>query len=107
LAAAGIVALDTMVERLSEDHARARDLAERLGKTRGLVINNGGPATNMIFLSLTDSIPMSAKDVAEKMKERGVLVGVVGALQFRLVLHYEVDDAGVAQAAAAFADVLG
>ncbi len=107
LAAAGIVALETMVERLSEDHARARALAERLGKTPGLVVNNGGPSTNMIFLSLADSVSLSAKEAAEQLKARGVLVGVVGARQFRLVTHYEVDDAGVEQAAAAFGDVTG
>lgn len=107
LAAAGIAALEGMVERLSEDHARARDLAKHLGKMRELVVNNGGPATNMIFLSLADSVPLSAKEVAEKLKARGVLVGVVGARQFRLVTHYEVDDAGVEKAAAAFRDVIG
>ena len=107
LAAAGIVALETMVERLSEDHARARALAERLGKMRGLVIDMGGPATNMLFLSLAESVPMSAKEVAEKLKERGVLVGVVGARQFRLVTHYEITDAGVDQATAAFKEVVG
>jgi threonine aldolase len=106
LAAAGIVALETMVGRLSEDHARARALAERLGTVRGLVIQNGGPATNMIFLSLAEAVPMSAKEVAEKMKARGVLVGVAGARQFRLVLHYEIDDAGVEKAVAAFKEVL-
>lgn len=107
LAAAGIVALETMVERLSEDHARARALAERLGKMRGLVIDMGGPATNMLFLSLAESVPMFAKEVAEKLKERGVLVGVVGARQFRLVTHYEITDAGVDQATAAFKEVVG
>lgn len=106
LAAAGIVALETMVERLSEDHARARTLAERLGTTRGLVVDMGGPATNMLFLSLADSVSLSAKEVAEKMKARGVLVGVVGARQFRLVTHYEITDAGVEQAAAAFREIV-
>jgi threonine aldolase len=107
LAAAGIVALETMVERLREDHARARRLADGLGKMRGLVIDNGGPATNMIFLSLADSVPLSAKEAAERLKARGILVGLVGARQFRLVLHYEVDDAGVQQALAAFMEVTG
>ncbi len=106
LAAAGILALETMVDRLGEDHARARALAERLGKMRGLVVDMGGPATNMLFLSLAESVPLSAKEVAEKLKARGVLVGVVGARQFRLVTHYEITDAGVEQAAAAFAEVL-
>jgi threonine aldolase len=96
-----------MVDRLSEDHARARTLAERLGKIRGLVIDMGGPATNMLFLSLAETVPMSAKDVAGKLKERGVLVGVVGARQFRLVTHYEITDEGVEQAVAAFKEVMG
>ncbi|MBI5935883.1 MAG: low-specificity L-threonine aldolase [Chloroflexi bacterium] len=107
IAAAGIVALDTMIERLSEDHARARALAERLGKTRGLVVDMGGPATNMIFLSLADSVPLSAKEVADQMKVRGVLIGVVGARQFRLVAHYEVDDASLEKTISAFQEVVG
>jgi len=106
LAAAGIVALDGMVERLGEDHTRARTLAECLGRIQGLTIDNGGPVTNMIFISLADSIPLSAKAVVEQLKARGVLVGIVGARQFRLVLHYEVDDAGVEQAVAAFKEVI-
>ncbi len=106
LAAAGIVALETMVDRLRDDHARARSLADRLGRMPGLVMDKGGPATNMIFVSLADSVPFSAREAAEKLKAHGILVGVVGTRQFRLVLHYEVDDAGVEQAAAAFKDVI-
>ena len=105
LAAAGIVALQTMVERLSEDHARARRLAEGLGKIGGLTLN-GNPATNMVFLSLAESVPMSASEVAGKMKERGVLVGAVSERGFRLVLHCGIEDAGVEQALAAFGEVL-
>lgn len=104
LAAAGIVALETMPGRLGEDHARARALAERLEETPGLIVNP--PATNMIFLSLADFVPLSAKEAAEKMKARGVLVGIVGPRQFRLVTHYEIDDAGVDRAASVFAEVL-
>ena len=106
LAAAGIVALESMVDRLRDDHARARTLADHLGRIKGLVIDKDGPATNMIFVSLADSVPLSAREVVEQMKARGVLIGVVGARQFRLVLHYEVDDAGVEQAAAAFREVI-
>ncbi len=104
LAAAGIVALETMPGRLGEDHARARALAKRLEETPGLIVNP--PATNMIFLSLADFVPLSAKQAAEKMKARGVLVGIVGPRQFRLVTHYEIDDAGVDRAASVFAEVL-
>ena len=107
LAAAGIVALEKMAPRLGEDHARARTLAEGLSEKRGLVLDAGTPATNMVFMNLAENIPMSADEVAEKMKERGVLVGVSGARRFRLVTHCWIDDEGVDRTVAAFGDVLG
>jgi threonine aldolase len=106
LAAAGIVALETMVERLAEDHARARALADGLRKNRGLVVDAGSPATNMIFFNLADSVRLSAKEVAEALKGRGVLAGVSGERRFRLVAHCWIDDVGVNKAIAAFEDVI-
>jgi len=106
LAAAGIVALEKMVTRLGEDHTRAQRLATGLRAIRSLVLDEGSPATNMIFMNLAEDIPLSSKDVAEKMKTRGVLVGITGARRFRLVLHYWIDDAEVAQTLQAFKDVL-
>jgi threonine aldolase len=106
LAAAGIVALEKMVPRLGEDHARARTLAEGLSENRGLVLDAGTPATNMVFMNLAEDVPMSADEVAEKMKERGVLVGVSGARRFRLVTHCWINDDGVNKAVAAFGEVL-
>ena len=106
LAAAGIVALEKMASRLGEDHARARTLAEGLSENRGLVLDAGTPATNMVFMNLAKTVPMSAADVAERMKERGVLVSFSGARRFRLVTHCWIDDASVERAVAAFSDVL-
>ncbi len=106
LAAAGIVALETMVERLAEDHVRARRLAEGLADIPGLNLPLGMPATNMVFVAVEDSVPLSTREVAERLRARGVLVGVTGARQFRLVTHYWVDDAGVARAVEAFKTVL-
>lgn len=106
LAAAGIVALEKMISRLGEDHARARTLAEGLSENRCLVLDAGTPATNMIFMNLSEEVPMSAAAVAEEMKRRGVLIGISGARRFRLVTHCWIDDAGVEEAVAAFSDVL-
>jgi threonine aldolase len=106
LAAAGIVALEKMVPRLGEDHARARTLAEGLSENRGLVLDVGTPATNMVFMNLAEDVTMSATEVAERMKARGVLVGVAGARRFRLVTHFWIDDESVERAVAAFSDVL-
>jgi threonine aldolase len=107
LAAAGIVALECMVNRLSEDHDRARRLAEGLARIPGLVLDPGTPRTNMVFMNLAEETqPLSASQVARRMAERGVLVGVSGARRFRLVAHYWIDDAGVDRALRAFAEVL-
>ena len=106
LAAAGIVALEKMVPRLGQDHARARTLAEGLSENRCLVLDRGTPATNMVFMNLSEDVPVSAAEVAKAMKERGILVGVAGARRFRLVIHCWIDDDSVNQAVAAFNDVL-
>jgi threonine aldolase len=106
LAAAGIVALEKMVSRLGQDHARARTLAEGLSENRGLVLDAGTPATNMVFMNLSSDVVMSATEVAEKMKKYGVLVGVAGARRFRLVTHCWIDDEGVEKAVNAFQETL-
>lgn len=106
LAAAGIVALEKMVPRLGQDHARARALADGLCENPCLLLDPGTPATNMVFMNLSDDVPLSVEEVAEEMKSRGVLVGIAGARRFRLVTHYWIDDEGVDRAVAAFNEML-
>ncbi len=105
LAAAGIIALETMVERLAEDHERARHLAQGLSFLPWLVLDAGTPFTNMIFMTLADSFLADAKKVAEVMSKHGVRVGVVGKRRFRLVTHYWIDDSAVDQSILAFQEV--
>jgi threonine aldolase len=107
LAAGGVVALNEMVERLSQDHARAQKLAQGLSIYPQLVFDAGSPATNMLFLNLAEAAGLSAAQVAEALKVRGVLVGVTGARRFRLVMHYWVGDAEVERVVGAFGEVLG
>lgn len=106
LAAAGIVALEKVAPRLGEDHVQARKLAEGLSENRGLILDGGTPATNMIFMNLSDDVEMSTAEVTEKLKENGVLIGVAGKRRFRLVTHYWIDDESVEKAIAAFDAVL-
>ncbi len=106
LAAAGIVALDTMIERLEEDHIRAKNLAQGLATVPGLVMDPGLPETNMVFLSLNDEVPLSASEVAVRLKERGVLAGVVTNRRFRLVTHYWIEDSDIDQAIVGFQEVM-
>ena len=106
LAAAGIVALETMTDRLVEDHARAHQLAEGLSSLQAMLLDPGTPYTNMVFVSLAESFPLDAPAVAGKLAEKGVRVGVVGKRRFRLVTHYWIDDAAVKKALQAFREVI-
>ncbi len=105
LAAAGIVALETMTERLAEDHKRARLLAQGLAFLPWLVMDAGTPKTNMIFMSINEAYPFEAKQVAGELEKLGVKVGVVGKKRFRLVTHYWIEDHGVEKAIVAFQEV--
>jgi len=106
LAAAGIVALETMIGRLSEDHIRARKLANGLKQVPGLVLDPEVPATNMVFMSLKPEVKSQTSEVVEKLKRCGILAGVTGQRSLRLVLHYWIDNAGVERTIAAFGDVV-
>jgi threonine aldolase len=106
LAAAGIVALETMVDRLAEDHARAKSLASRLRALPGMILDPGCPYTNMVFVSLAEGVPLDGRAFAARLAEQGVKVSVVGGRRFRLVTHYWIDDAAIEQAGQAFEAVL-
>ena len=107
LAAAGLVALERMVSRLGEDHARANKLAEGLRLVPGLQLDAGTPVTNMVFLSLRPQVHCTTDELIEKLKEQGVLIGATGERQYRLVTHYWIKDAGVEEAIEAFRRVVG
>lgn len=107
IAAAGVVALESMVERLGEDHQRARQLADGLEKIPGISPDPGGPYSNMIYVSLSiNGQPVDADLVARELEKRGVLVGKVGKSRFRLVTHYWIDDQAIERTLEAFARVL-
>jgi threonine aldolase len=106
VAAAGIVSLEMMIERLDEDHARARRLAESLRQVRGIVMDKGSPHTNMVYFDLTKDAPLNAEQISVRLKERGILVVPETYTRFRLVTHVWIDDAAVERTAQAFAEVL-
>lgn len=106
LAAAGLVALDQMVDRLAEDHVRAARLADGLRAIPGIELQPEKPATNMVFVNLAEQVPLTGAQVAARLKELGILVQVTGARRFRLVAHYWVDDVGVERVIAGFRSVL-
>ena len=69
IAAAGIVALENLVDRLAEDHKRARILAERLRDVPGLILELEKPPTNMVYVQFAKDSPLSAPEVAQTCSE--------------------------------------
>jgi len=103
LAAAGIISLEKMTKRLAEDHARARKLADGLRQVEGLDVDAGSPYTNMVYLNLSESVPVNAQQIIQRMRDDGVLVDSESARRFRLVTHFWIDDAAVEKTVSAFA----
>ena len=95
LAAACSYALDHHLERLADDHARARTLADRLGVDPATV------HTNMVVLDDVDAPALAAAAKAE-----GVLVSQVSPRRVRVLTHLDVDDAAVDRAAAVLGALL-
>lgn len=106
LAAAGIIAIERMVDRLVEDHRRARELAARIDAIGGIKVEKNPPPTNMVYLALKDSLPYDAVELQVALGEQGILIGDAGKRRIRLVVHYWVDDRAIARAIRAFEEVL-
>jgi threonine aldolase len=94
LAAAALYALDQHIERLAEDHALARQLADGLARTPGVRVI--APHTNIVFAEIEGG---RGGALLEHLKQRGVLA--TGLIGLRFVTHLDVDAAGVDRAVAA------
>jgi threonine aldolase len=97
LAAAGSYALDHHVDRMADDHALARRLAQGLQGINGLRVE--APDTNIVFVELDDDFKTRASDLIPYLQQRGVLT--TGLYRVRFVTHIDVDAAGVDKAIAA------
>lgn len=96
IAAAGIVALETMVERLSEDHANARRLAQGLAGIEGIKLAQDNVPTNIVMFEISPEI--SAREFMEDLEEAGVKVGWRNGRPFRAVTHCMVSSADIDEA---------
>ena len=104
ISAAGcIYALDHNVDRLAEDHENARTLARAVMQLPGLRVEM--PETNLVYLDVSGT-GLDADAVAGRLRERGVLVSVMGRHRVRACTHLDVDRAGVERAAAAIREVV-
>jgi threonine aldolase len=103
LAAAGIVALEQMVDRLAEDHALARRLAEGLARLPGIAIDPGTVQTNIVIFRVDRAGGVGelvAGGLARKVK-----VHQIGPHAIRCVTHKDVDAEDVDRALDAFREI--
>lgn len=101
LAAPALLALETMIPRLAEDHANARLVGEALGRCRGARV--APVQTNIVVATLEGR---GAPDVAAALKARGVLAGAMDTATLRLVTHHDVSRPDCERAAEVLAQVL-
>ena len=100
IAAAGLYALEHHVDRLADDHANARRLADGLAQIDGITIDPATVETNIVVFGVTDAAGFCAALEAE-----GVRMGTLGADRARAVTHLDVDADDIEQALAAAARV--
>lgn len=96
VAAAGLYALDHHVDRLAEDHANARLIAERIVQSHQSAVDLEAVETNIVYV---DTGATSAQYVVDESRRHGVLVGAMGERLIRLVTHLDVDRSSIDHAA--------
>ena len=105
LAAAGIVALNEMVDRLAEDHTNAHKLAKGLAEIGGLSIEPARVQTNILFFGITRA-GISPRELTERLAAEGIKVSPKEPHLLRAVTNYHVTSDDIEYALSVFAKVL-
>jgi threonine aldolase len=103
VAAAGLVAFDEVLPILGEDNCRAHELGVRLAEIPGIDLDPETVETNIICFGFTDDAKLTAGELAEALKDEGILVHALGHDFVRMVTHYHITDDDVVRAGDAVA----
>ncbi len=103
VAAAGILALEKMIDRLAEDHENAKLFADELAQIKGINIQPAAIRTNMVFFRV-DGI--SDLEFVARLKEKGVLLGTFGPAGIRAVTHYGITSTDIEEAVSSIKQLL-
>ncbi len=104
IAAAGIVALTEMVDRLAEDHVNAKRLAEGLAQMPAVRLDPKRVQTNIVIMQLAEGLNVA--QTVERLREEGVLVSAFYGGRIRAVTHYGITAEDIDAALAVFQRVL-
>jgi threonine aldolase len=105
LAAAGIVALETMVNRLAEDHTNAKRLAQGLARIKGITLYQDDVPTNIVMFALSPEL--STSEFIEALLKSGVKVSSRGGNLFRAVTHRMISSSDIDEAVTLIKTVCG
>ncbi len=105
MAAAGIVALETMVDRLAEDHANARRLAEGINSVHAGLVDMDTCQTNIVSVDTT-ALGRPAVAIMAALEERGVRALALDPRRLRFVTHHDVTQEQIGHALAVVTEVL-
>lgn len=105
IAAAGITALEQMVDRLAEDHINARRLAEGIARIPGLSIDPAGTQTNIVYFELV-SDRLTAEELVTKVGKKGIRLLCTGPSRLRMVTHYGIGSEDIDATLAAMGEVM-
>jgi threonine aldolase len=107
LAAAGLVSLNTMIDRLADDHAHARSLARRLAEIDGIRVDPQAVQTNIVFFELEGSAGISREQLCQRLDEEyGIGLDTYPPTFLRAVTHYWVGEKQVGALVEAVAEIV-
>lgn len=105
LAAAGIVALEEMIDRLADDHANARKLAKGLAEIPGLSIDPAMIKTNIVYFETTRE-DLTEDELVTRLNKEGIRISAMGPRLLRAVTYYQITGEDIDYALQAFSRVL-
>lgn len=105
IAAAGIVAISEMIERLADDHTHARQLAQGLAALDGIAIDPQAVETDIVIFELHRE-DLTPAQLSAGLREQGVLLNPIGGRRLRAVTNYHITPADIERTLEAFAHVL-
>jgi len=105
VAAAGLFALKNNIPLLKEDQRRALVLAQGLKDVKGISLLDEIPPSNMVYLNLDPELSLDAVQMKAKLKEKGILSGIEGERQIRLVTHLWITDTDIEDVIEGFMEI--
>ncbi len=105
VAAAGLFALKNNIPLLKEDQSRALVLAQGLKDMNGISLMDEIPPSNMVYLNLDPKLSLDAVQMKAKLKEKGILGGIEGERQIRLVTHLWITDQDIEDVIEGFREI--